>query len=117
MPVLANDLIEAGLSNVEILVEQKLPLTSRRINAVLAGVHPVTKKNSYVLIELKQWSEADLYEENQELVLIGAYGGRPVSVLAVSEPWKSIPPLLERTYGFVFAARNTRHRQGLSDSK
>jgi len=79
MPVLANDLIEAGLSNVEILVEQKLPLTSRRIDAVLAGVHPVTKKNSYVLIELKQWSEADLYEENPELVQIEAYGGRPVS--------------------------------------
>jgi len=79
MPVLANDLIEAGLSNVEILVEQKLPLTSRRIDAVLAGVHPVTQKNSYVLIELKQWSQADLYEENPELVLIDAYGGRPVS--------------------------------------
>ena len=79
MPVLANDLIEAGLSNVEILVEQKLPLTSRRIDAVLAGVHPVSKKNSYVLIELKQWSEADLYEENPELVIIDAYGGRPVS--------------------------------------
>ena len=79
MPVLANDLTEAGLSNIEILVEQKLPLTRRRIEAVLAGVHPVTKKNSYWLIELKQWNEPDLYEENQKLVLIDAYGGRPVS--------------------------------------
>ena len=78
MPVLANDLIEARLSNVEILVEQKLPLTSRRIDAVLAGVHPVTKKNSYVLVELKQWSEVELFEENPELVRIDAYGDRPV---------------------------------------
>ena len=78
MPVLANDLIEAGLSNVEILVEQKLPLTSRRIDAVLTGVHPQTGKNSYVLVELKQWSEAELFEENPELVRIDAYGNRPV---------------------------------------
>ena len=79
LPILANDLIEAGLENVEMLVEQKLPLTSRRVDAVLAGVHPVTGKNSYVLVELKQWSEADLFEENSELVHINAYGNRPVS--------------------------------------
>lgn len=43
MPVLANDFIEAGLSNVEILVEQKRSVTSRRNYAVLVGVHRVTR--------------------------------------------------------------------------
>lgn len=110
MPVLANDLIEAGLSNVEILVEQKLPLTSRRIDAVLAGVHPVTKKNSYVLIELKQWSGADLYEENPELVHIDAYGGRPVPhPLAQVEGYKQyitdfLPGLTEQHSNVAAAA-------------
>lgn len=78
LPVLANDLIDAGLSNVEVLVEYQLPLTSKRVDAVLAGVHPKTGLPSYVIVELKQWNEADLFEGNRSLVHIGAYGDRPI---------------------------------------
>ena len=37
IPVLAHDLVEAGLGNVEVLLEHRLPLTSRRVDAILAG--------------------------------------------------------------------------------
>ncbi|CAB4912290.1 unannotated protein [freshwater metagenome] len=78
LPVLTNDLIDAGLRNVEVLVEYQLPLTSKRVDAVLAGVHPLTGLPSYVIVELKQWHEADLFESNPSLVQIAAYGPRPV---------------------------------------
>ena len=38
LPVLAHDLLDAGLGKVEMLIEYKLPLTSRRADVVLAGV-------------------------------------------------------------------------------
>ncbi|RSM65067.1 ATP-binding protein, partial [Actinoplanes sp. ATCC 53533] len=46
LSVLAQDLADAGLHDVEVLVEYQLPLTSRRIDAVLAGVHPETGEDS-----------------------------------------------------------------------
>ena len=79
LPVLVNDLMHCGLQNVEMLFEQQLPLTSKRVDAVLAGVHPKTGLSSYVVIELKQWSHAELFESDPNLVLVDAYGGRPVA--------------------------------------
>ncbi len=76
--MLASDLISAGLGNVEILVEQQLPLTSKRVDAVLAGNDPRTGQPSYVLVELKQWSSAQSYEDDMNLVMIDAYGPRPL---------------------------------------
>ncbi|WP_424211360.1 DNA/RNA helicase domain-containing protein [Streptomyces sp. BI20] len=58
IPVLANVLVEAGLGDVEVLLEYGLPLTSKRADVVLAGVHPTTGESSFVVVELKQWSEA-----------------------------------------------------------
>lgn len=78
LPVLVGDLVSTGLSNVEVIVEYQLPLTSKRVDAVLAGVDPNTGKDSYVLVELKQWHQADVYEETPSLVQIDAYGQRPV---------------------------------------
>jgi len=78
LPVLVNDVIAAGLSNVEILVEHQLPLTSRRVDAILAGSHPKTKQPSYILVELKQWGSAEIYEDTHGLVRLDAYGHRPV---------------------------------------
>ena len=52
LSVLAQDLADAGLHDVEVLVEYQLPLTSRRIDAVLAGVHPGTGEDSFVVVEL-----------------------------------------------------------------
>jgi len=79
MPVLVNDLMHVGMRNIEILFEQQLPLTSKRVDAVLAGFHPKTGLSSYVVIELKQWSNAELFESDPNLVLVDAYGGRPVA--------------------------------------
>ena len=42
LPILANDLVAAGLGNVEVLVEHQLPLSSGRIDAILAGHHPIS---------------------------------------------------------------------------
>ena len=79
LPILANDLISAGLGKVEILVEHQLPLTSKRVDAVLAGVHPKSGEPSFVVVELKQWSSAEIFEDDPRLVLIDAYGPRPVA--------------------------------------
>lgn len=77
LPVLAHDLEQAGLNNVEVLVEHHLPLTSKRADVVLAGRHPRTGGPSYVVIELKQWSRAAAWEDDRELVLIDGYPNAP----------------------------------------
>ncbi|MET3861405.1 hypothetical protein ABIE38_002338 [Dietzia sp. 2505] len=58
IPALIGDLQDAGLGEVEILLEYQLPLTSKRADAVLCGVHPKSGEDSYVVIELKQWGHA-----------------------------------------------------------
>ena len=70
LPVLAQDLVQAGLDNVEVLVEFRLPLTSKRADVILAGQHPRTGGPSYVVIELKQWSRAHRWEDDPELVVV-----------------------------------------------
>ena len=77
IPVLAHDLVQAGLGNVEVLLEHRLPLSSRRVDAIIAGRHPVTGAASYVIVELKQWSGAELFEEDPALVVIDGYGHHP----------------------------------------
>jgi uncharacterized protein len=77
LPVLAQDLIHAGLDQVEVLVEHHLPLTSKRADVILAGQHPRTKRASYVVVELKQWSRARRWEDDPELVLINGYPRDP----------------------------------------
>jgi hypothetical protein len=76
LPILARDLIDAGLSQVEMLVEYQLPLTSKRADVVLAGVDH-TGQDAYVIVELKQWSTAELYEDDQDLVLVEHMPGGP----------------------------------------
>jgi hypothetical protein len=79
LPVLANDLIQAGLDQVEVLVEVRLPLSSKRIDVVLAGLHPTTRRPSYVVVELKQWSRATAWQQDPTLVVAdGHAGGHPV---------------------------------------
>lgn len=74
IPVLLQDLRDAGLDRIEVLVEYQLPLTSKRADVILAGLHPRTREPSYVVVELKQWSSAVTYDGDTELVLID---GRP----------------------------------------
>ncbi|MEV6344034.1 DUF2075 domain-containing protein [Actinoplanes sp. NPDC051851] len=68
LAVLAQDLADAGLHDVEVLIEYQLPLTSRRVDVILAGLHPRTGADSFVVVELKQWSRADPYEDSATLV-------------------------------------------------
>jgi len=75
---LANDLEQAGLGGVEVLLEYQLPLSSKRIDVVLAGEHPRRGGPSYLVVELKQWTNASLFEGEPELVVQPTYGPRPV---------------------------------------
>jgi hypothetical protein len=52
------------------LIEYQLPLSSRRADVVLAGVDRRTGADAYVVVELKQWSQAQLYEDNERLVVV-----------------------------------------------
>lgn len=76
--VLATDLRQAGLENVEVLLEYQLPLSSKRIDVILAGRHPRRDGPSYVVLELKQWTQAELFEDDAELVVQPTYGRRPI---------------------------------------
>ncbi|MFD5031158.1 DNA/RNA helicase domain-containing protein [Streptomyces sp. NPDC058405] len=73
IPALTDALLDAGLGQVEVLLEYGLPLTSKRADAVLAGVHPTTHEPSYVVVELKQWSEAHPDEDDPVLCRVDAY--------------------------------------------
>ncbi|GAA3007076.1 DUF2075 domain-containing protein [Streptosporangium longisporum] len=75
LPVLARDLVDAGLGAVEMLVEYRLPLTSKRADVVLAGVDRRTGDDAYLVVELKQWSQAELFEDDPNLVLVGGVAG------------------------------------------
>jgi hypothetical protein len=77
LPLLAQDLVQAGLGDIEVLVEYRLPLTSKRADAILAGRHPRTGAPSYVVVELKQWSGAELFDDDPATVLIDGVGHHP----------------------------------------
>jgi hypothetical protein len=79
IPALRADLVAAGLHDVEMLLEYQLPLTSKRADVVLAGRHPTTGGASYLVVELKQWSHAEQFEDSDSLVRIEQYGHRPVT--------------------------------------
>lgn len=79
LPALRADLLDAGLDGVEMLVEYQLPLTSKRADVVLAGVHPRTGHPSYVVVELKQWSRAETFEDSDTLVAVEQYGKHGVT--------------------------------------
>lgn len=59
LPEFLDDLRQAGLGHVEVLLEHKLPYSPKRVDAILCGIHPKTRRPSYVLVELKQWTNAE----------------------------------------------------------
>ncbi|MGA5279560.1 DNA/RNA helicase domain-containing protein [Streptomyces griseoincarnatus] len=73
IPVLAAALNDAGLGDVEMMLEYALPLNSKRADVVLAGVHPSTGEPSYVVVELKQWSEVVPHEDDPTLCHVERY--------------------------------------------
>ena len=70
LSVLVGDLEDAGLQDAEMLIEYRLPLTSKRADVVLCGVHPRTGEPSYVVIELKQWTKAAMLDGADDVVLL-----------------------------------------------
>jgi DUF2075 family protein len=78
LPVLMSDLADAGLADVEVMVEHRLPLSSKRTDVIVAGVHPRTGQPSYLVVELKQWSRAHAFPDDLDLVTVDAYGAHPV---------------------------------------
>ncbi len=77
IPVLVQDLVQAGLGQVEVLLEHHLPLSSQRADVILAGAHPRTGRSSFVVVELKQWSSATLFEDDPALVEVPGMPGPP----------------------------------------
>ncbi|WP_376779025.1 DNA/RNA helicase domain-containing protein [Corynebacterium variabile] len=76
IPELAKVLKHAGLEDVDVLLEQKLPLNSKRVDAIIAGTSPATGLPSFVVVELKQWSAATIFEDDPNLVDVpGTLGG------------------------------------------
>lgn len=75
LPALLADVHDAGLDHVEVLIEHKLPFSPKRVDAILCGVHPSTRRPSYVVVELKQWTNA--VQRADGLVDVPQYG-RPV---------------------------------------
>ncbi|MEV8631937.1 DUF2075 domain-containing protein [Streptosporangium sp. NPDC051023] len=62
LPVLAKDLVEAGLGKVEVLIEVRF-LKLSRADVVLAGVDH-TGRDTYLAVELKRWSRATLCDDD-----------------------------------------------------
>ncbi|MFD6390797.1 DNA/RNA helicase domain-containing protein [Nocardia sp. NPDC060259] len=68
LPLLARLLEEADLGKVDMLIEYPMPASSRRADVVLAGVDPQTGADVYVVVELKQWSQAALGWGSDQIV-------------------------------------------------
>ncbi|MFF9841900.1 DNA/RNA helicase domain-containing protein [Streptomyces sp. NPDC013740] len=66
-------LMDAGLDQVEMIMEYELPLTSKRADVILAGVHPDSGDPSYIVIEVKQWSNAEPVEGEPTLCRVPPY--------------------------------------------
>lgn len=70
LPRLARDLQDAGLGAIEMLVEQRLPLTSKRADVVLAGFDAQSGDPRYLVVELKQWGAAERVDDAVNLVSV-----------------------------------------------
>jgi uncharacterized protein len=76
LEVLSADVLEAGLGDLEILIEYQLPLTSKRADVILCGEHPRTGAPSYVVVELKQWSRALMLDGSDDVCVLEGLGER-----------------------------------------
>lgn len=68
LPWVARDLKAVGLQEIEMLIEYRLPESSRSADVILAGKHPQTGEDNYVVVELKQWSRAELAFNSDRIV-------------------------------------------------
>jgi hypothetical protein len=116
LPVLVRDLIEAGLGNVEMLIEYQLPLTSKRADVVLAGVDRRTGGDAYVVVELKQWSQAELFEDSERLVVVeGMHGEREHPLIQVQGYCDYISDFVASLHGNETAVRGVAYLHNAVD--
>jgi hypothetical protein len=71
-------LIQCGLGEVNLLVEYQLPYSSKRIDVIALGSDPKTQSPSVIVIELKQWTNASLFEGALDSLKIDSYGNTPI---------------------------------------
>jgi len=73
VPALLGQVADAGLGEIEVLIEYRLPLSSKRADVVLIGQHP-RGGPSCVVVENKQWSRIELVDIEHRLVEVtGAF--------------------------------------------
>ncbi len=75
LPALGTVLSRAGLRRAEVLVEYQLPLATLRADAVVCGVDPRSGRNSYVVVELKQWTKAVPITTTPDLCVVDGLPG------------------------------------------
>ncbi|WP_231387111.1 DUF2075 domain-containing protein [Nocardia sp. BMG111209] len=75
LPAIAGDLADVGLEQIEMLVEYRLPSSSLRPDVILSGTHPQTGADNYVVVELKQWSAAELAWNSDRIVRVPRLAG------------------------------------------
>ena len=72
LPILNEDLRSADLGEAGIVVEYMLPLSSKRLDAVILGRDQEGRSRATVL-ELKQWRRAEITSVEDRLVNLGGY--------------------------------------------
>lgn len=72
IPAFIGELRAAGLGDVDVLIEYRLPLTSKRVDLIVLGVHP-SGGPSCLVVENKQWSRADLTDLPYRLVTVDGW--------------------------------------------
>lgn len=70
LPVLRDDLLAADLERASVVLESILPLSSKRLDAVILG-HDSSGQAGAVVIELKQWRRADVLGTDDRVVNLG----------------------------------------------
>ena len=74
LPILFADLKDSGIGNVEVLLEYQLPFMSKRADVVLCGTNPKNKKPTVLVIELKQWTNAEPVIGTDDVFRVGGLG-------------------------------------------
>ena len=99
------------------LLEYRLPLTSRRVDALLCGVHPKTSDSSYVVVELKQWTRATPVDGTDDVVLDDGRGRRlhPAAQVGaycdyIADFNASLSGTTDRLAGVAYLAQRKRRR-------
>jgi uncharacterized protein len=72
LPVLSEDLAEADLQESSVILEYMLPLSSKRLDAIILGNDGAGLGNA-VVIELKQWRRAEITSVEDRLVNLGGH--------------------------------------------